>query len=230
VPGVGVVLMPGRTPLFSGQGRWILNESYAPLPLLLAAASADPAGPWRQMARDLPLWLQKASPSGFAMNWVEWSAGRFTAVAGPDVLGAGAGAVGEGNGSYDAIRVYLWAGMTDPKTPGGMKILSIFAPMARLLAQGQRPPEVVSPDGEVLSQNSPVGFAAALMPFLLRSGDPAAAEAELERVNAQVDRSTGLLDADPRYYDQNLALFALGWKQNRFYFATDGRLRVRWRR
>ncbi|MGC9198003.1 MAG: cellulose synthase complex periplasmic endoglucanase BcsZ [Acidobacteriaceae bacterium] len=233
VPGLGVVLMPGRTTLFSDHGRWILNESYSPLPLLLAAASADAAGPWRQMATDLPPWLQQASPSGFAMNWVEWSMGKFTAVADPSVLRAAtaAGAApAHGYGSYDAIRVYLWAGITDPRTPGAAKILSIFAPMARLLAQGQRPPEIVSPGGAVLSPNSPVGFAAALMPFLLRSGDPAAAAAELHRVNAQVDRSTGLLDADPRYYDQNLALFALGWKQNRFHFAADGRLRVPWSR
>ena len=225
-PGLGAVLMPGPTQLFSGPGRWILNESYAPLPLLMAAALADPAGPWREMAANLPEWLQQASPSGFAMNWVEWSHGRFTAIANPGPAGAGAGGVGYG--SYDAIRVYLWAGMTNPKTSGAGKILSIFAPMARLLAQGQPPPEVVSPTGEVLSKNSPVGFAAALAPFLQLSGEGAAAVAEQQRVNAQFQRTTGLLGADPHYYDQNLALFAQGWWQRRFRFSADGRLQVRW--
>ncbi len=227
-PGLGPVLMPGPAQLFSGPGRWILNESYAPLALLLAAAQTDPAGPWREMAANLPMWLQQASPSGFAMNWVEWSNGRFTAIASPGPAGTGAG--GAGCGSYDAIRVYLWAGMTNPKTPGAGKILSIFAPMARLLAQGQPPPEVVSPTGAVLSRNSPVGFAAALEPFLLSSGEKAAATAEQQRVNAKFDHATGLLGADPRYYDQNLALFAQGWRQRRFRFRADGGLQVPWGR
>ncbi len=226
VPGVGAVLMPGPVRLFSGPGHWILNESYAPLPLLFAAAQADPGGPWRQMAADLPQWLAQASPSGFAMNWVEWSNAGFTTIERPGPDGTGAG--GAGSGSYDAIRVYLWAGMTNRKTPGAEKILSTLAPMARLLAKGERPPEIVSPSGVVLSGSSPAGFAAALEPFLLSSGETAAAGVEAQRVKAQFDRSTGLLGADPHYFDQNLALFALGWREGRYRFAPDGSLRVRW--
>jgi endoglucanase len=43
------------------------------------------------------------------------------------------------------------------------------------------------------------------------------------------DVSTGLYDSPPRYYDQNLALFATGWSEARFRFGTDGALIVPWK-
>jgi len=223
LPGAGAVLMPGRVTLFSTPDRWVLNESYLPLPLLVAAAHAAPKGPWQQIAIDLPDWLQRASPTGFAMDWVAYSNGEFSAVPNPGDASRPA------CGSYDAIRVYLWAGMTDKETPGAEEILHIFSPMARLLASTSTPPEMVSPSGTVLSTNSPVGFSAALVPFLLSSGEKSAAMTQLRSVKAHFDRQTGLLNRHPRYYDQNLALFGLGWQQQRFRFAPDGELRVRWK-
>jgi endoglucanase len=224
LPGDGSVLMPGRTELFSTADRWVLNESYSPLPLLVAAAHAEPEGPWRELAAALPGWLERASPSGFAMDWISYSKAGFSAIANPGDNSRGA------CGSYDAIRVYLWASITDPETPGVEKILRIFSPMAKLVARGERPPEVVSPSGEILSKNSPVGFSAALIPFLLSVGDKAGADAELEQVKAQFDKKTGLFGSRPRYYDQNLALFALGWQEQRYRFAADGALKVQWKK
>jgi len=223
LPENGTVLMPGRTELFSAADRWVLNESYSPLPLLVASSQAEPDGPWKEMAAALPDWLQQASPSGFAMDWTAYSKAGFSAIANPGDNSHGA------CGSYDAIRVYLWAGITDPETPGAGKILHTFSPMAKLAAGGKNPPEVISPDGEVLSRNSPVGFSAALIPFLAGMGSKADAEAQLLRVKSQFDRKTGLFGSRPRYYDQNLALFALGWQEQRFRFARDGALRVRWK-
>ena len=223
LPKVGTVLMPGRTELFSTADRWVLNESYSPLPLLVAAAHADPEGPWRKMASSLPGWLEEASPFGFAMDWVSDSNAGFSAIGNPGDTSRGA------CGSYDAIRVYLWAGMTDPETPGAEKILRTFSPMAKLVAGGERPPEAVSPSGEVLSKDSPIGFSAALIPFLASLGDKKAAIAEQQLVESQFDKKTGLIGLRPQYYDQNLALFALGWQQQRFRFAPDGALRVPWK-
>jgi endoglucanase len=223
LPGAGPALMPGRVELFSTPGRWVLNESYLPLPLLVAAAHAAPEGPWKQIAADLPDLLQRASPAGFAMDWVAYSNNEFFAVPNPGDASRPA------CGSYDAIRVYLWAGMTDKDTPGAEKILQTFSPMARLIASSPAPPEMVSPQGAVLSRNAPVGFSAALIPFLLSSGEKSTAMTQLRLVEAQFDHQTGLLNKYPRYYDQNLALFGLGWQENRFRFAPDGELRVRWK-
>lgn len=223
IPGAGLVLMPGRVELFSTPGRWVLNESYLPLPLLFAAAHSAPDGPWEQLAMALPDWLQRASPAGFAMDWVEYSRGEFLAAPNPSDMARPA------CGSYDAIRVYLWAGMTNAGTPGAGKILKTFSPMARLMVSSSAPPEVVSPSGAVLSKNAPIGFSAALIPFLLSSGEKSAARSQLRLVEGQFDRQTGFLNKHIEYYDQNLALFGLGWQEQRFWFAPDGELRVRWK-
>jgi len=223
LPGTGPILAPGRVELFSTPGRWVLNESYLPLPLLIAAAHAAPDGPWKQMATALPGWLERASPAGFAMDWVEEYNGSFAPTRNPGDSSRPA------CGSYDAIRVYLWAGLTDKETPGAERILQVFAPMAKLMKSRAMPPELVAPNGVVLSKSSPVGFSAALLPFLAASGDSAGAKEQLRLVTAQLDPKTGLLGTHPRYYDQNLALFGLSWQEQRFRFAPDGELRVRWK-
>ena len=225
LPSVGPVLMPGRVELFAKGGRWIINPSYMPLPLLFASSHAAPDGPWRQMATALPDWLRRASPTGYAMDWVVYDDDKlgFSPSSDPGDPSRSA------RGSYDAIRVYLWAGMTAKETPGSAKLLEIFAPMARLMRNDPEPPETVSPHGAVLSQSAPPGFSAAILPFLASSGEKVAAAAQLHLVTAELDKQTGLLGIPPRYYDQNLALFGLGWQEQRFRFNPDGTLRVRWK-
>jgi endo-1,4-beta-D-glucanase Y len=225
LPQVGAVLLPGQYGFHPDSNCWVLNPSYMPLPLLLAAKRVDPQGPWNSMASALPGWLEQASPSGFAMDWVEYTNGKgFSAVSEPGNASRPAG------GSYDAIRVYLWAGMTPRESPGAGKLLEIFAPMASFVKMHLSPPEIVRPDGSISSTGAPPGFSAAVMPFLLSSGEKSAATLQLRNVLAQIDSSTGLLGEPPQYYDQNLALFALGWQQQRFQFAPDGTLRVQWKK
>lgn len=226
LPNVGPVLMPGRVELFAKGDRWVVNPSYMPLPLLCAASHASPDGPWKQMATALPTWLRRASPSGFAMDWVAYedeTKSSFSATSNPGDPSQTA------RGSYDAIRVYMWAGMTAKETPGAATMLAIFAPMARLMRTDPAPPETVSPDGTVVSHAAPPGFSAAMVPFLASSGEKMASAAQLHLVTAEFDRQTGLLGIPPRYYDQNLALFGLGWQEQRFRFNPDGTLRVRWK-
>ena len=226
LPNVGPVLMPGRVDLFAKGDRWVINPSYMPLPLLCAAAHAAPDGPWKLMASALPDWLRRASPGGYAMDWVVYEdATKLSFYPANDPGDPSRTA----RGSYDAIRVYLWAGMTAKETPGAAKLLEIFAPMARVMLNDPGPPEAISPDGVVLSRSSPPGFSAALVPFLASSGDRMTAAAQLHLVTARFDRQTGLLGIPPRYYDQNLALFGLGWQEQRFRFNPDGTLRVRWK-
>jgi endo-1,4-beta-D-glucanase Y len=199
-----------------------LNPSYLPLPLLFAASQFELKGPWRQMALELPNLMQRASPSGFAMDWVQCGPEGLVASSEPGRPSKNA------RGSYDAIRVYLWAGMTAKETPGAEKMLQIFAPMSHYVRTHSGPPEIVASDGRILSASAPVGFSAALVPFLWSSGDKTSAAALKKMATAEFSESTGLLGSPARYYDQNLALFALGWQEQRFQFAPDGTLRVRW--
>lgn len=223
VPHAGTVMVPGRSGFQHGDA-WILNPSYLPLPLLFAMSHFDPGGPWRQMALNLPVWLKQASPAGFAMDWVKCEAGGFSASSGP------AGTPGPGRGSYDAIRVYLWAGMTSKKTPGATDLLALFAPMLRYVKAHMLPPESVAAGGTVLSTQAPMSFLAALIPFAVSSGSAALATQMRGTVTSQISRSTGLLGSPAKYYDQNLALFALGWQEQHFSFAPDGTLRVPWKK
>jgi endoglucanase len=225
LPQIGTVLLPGPHGFHPDGSRWILNPSYMPLPLLLAAKHVDPKGPWSSMATALPEWLPQASPSGFAMDWVEYTNGKgFSTVSAPGEALRPAG------GSYDAIRVYLWAGMTAQESPGAAKIVQTFSPMASYVKAHLSPPEVVSSEGSISSTASPSGFLAAVAPFLSASGEKAAANVQFRNVLALIEPSTGLLGEPPQYYDQNLALFALGWHEQRFRFASDGTLRVQWKK
>jgi endoglucanase len=114
--------------------------------------------------------------------------------------------------------------------PGAGKLLEIFAPMAQLVKTRPILPESIYPKGGVSNNAAPASFQAALLPLLWSSGDKLSANVQQRDVVAQFDRETGLLGAEPRYYDQNLALFALGWQEQRFRFAPDGALRVRWKK
>ncbi|MBT9330117.1 cellulose synthase complex periplasmic endoglucanase BcsZ [Paracidobacterium acidisoli] len=222
IPNVGTVLLPGRTGFHTEAGRWILNPSYLPLPLLTAADHFAPGGPWRQMAQALPGWLQQTSPAGYAMDWVECGVKSCFPAGGP--------AGGTARGSYDAIRVYLWAGMTDRQTPEAARLEKVFAPAFQYVKTHPAPPEIVAADGNVVSASVPVSFSAVFIPFFRSSGDRVTVSRLEQNVLAQFDPSSGLLGTPPRYYDQNLALFVFGWQEQKFRFAPDGTLRVPWKK
>src|SRR5208282_1022080 len=81
-----------------------------------------------------------------------------------------ADAVAAGNidavGSYDAIRVYLWAGMISPSDPMRASVLNAVPAMSAWLANHDAPPEKVSQDGIPAQKDGPVGFSAAVLPYL----------------------------------------------------------------
>lgn len=133
-------------------------------------------------------------------------------------------------GSYDAIRVYLWAGMLDPAAHGRSAVLNSLAGMGAYLADHGTPPEKVDADGTPLAQDGPVGFSAAVLPYLSALPNTAkAVEEQRARLSAQVDPATGLYGKDPAYYDQNLTLFATGFLAEKFRFSARGELMVEWK-
>jgi len=224
VPHAGPVMIPGKTGFHRGSDEWVLNPSYLPLPLLFAANHYAPQGPWKQMALNLPRWLAQAHPVGFAMDWVKCDAKGCSPAVWPE------NSSGPARGSYDAIRVYLWAGMTAKETPGAAKVLEMFSPMLRFVKAHSVSPESVTADGTILSASGPASFSAALIPFAVSSGEQGVAGRLQQNVEAEISKTTGLLGNPPAYYEQNLALFGLGWQEHRFWFAPDGTLRVQWKK
>ncbi|KAF1021382.1 MAG: Endoglucanase [Paracidovorax wautersii] len=209
LPGFGPMLLPGPTG-FNLPGRvWRLNPSYLPVPLLRRLAAEDPKGPWSVLAANTRRLLEGAAVQGFVADWVGYRA---------PLVGAGGFVVDpvQGDvGSYDAIRCYLWAGMT---APGGMR---------QALAQsGGMPPEKVAVQTGQANGTGPLGFSAALLPYLRALGDDRLYQGQLRRVRSQLpEDGAGEL---PVYYDMVLSLFALGWVEGRYRFLPDGRLALPW--
>jgi endoglucanase len=227
LPGLGRSLLPGAQGFALDSQRWRLNPSYLPLFLArwLAMRSADRR--WQELLASNLRLLRESAPRGFAPDWAWYQDGAATTVQGAtraDRAGfdPAPAAAADRIGSYDAVRVYLWLGITAPADPARAGLLSHFAPMADQVERGGSPPRSVEVfDGSVQGVG-PAGFSAALLPFL----------DALERASAARDQARRLLEqpvpADA-YYEQALSLFALGWRERRYALAADGSLVPAWR-
>ncbi len=231
LPGFGIMLMPGPTSLFVHNQTWMLNPSYVPLFLFDRFQEIDPAGPWGAIAMNIPSLLRQSVRHGFVMDWMEYvPSDGFYPVAGPLALQPGKSQVAA-LGSYDAIRVYLWAGMLDGAGQTRTDLVGTISGMASYLANHGTPPEKVSAEGVPQEQDGPVGFSAAVLPYLRALPDMSKTSAQQRvRMGEQLDPSTGLYGIDPAYYDQNLVLFATGFLNARFRFGAHGELNVEWTR
>jgi endoglucanase len=151
ISGFGAALLPGAKGFHNGD-VYRLNASCLPLQLFIQLGQELPEGPWQQVATQIPDILRGSSPNGFASDWAEFKPGK--------------GLTPASLGSYDAIRVYLWAGMLDPATRDVDAVLKALPGMAGYLHANAIPPSQVKPDGTVVNAKSPVGFSAALLPYL----------------------------------------------------------------
>ena len=206
---------------------WTLNPSYMPLFLFQRLAKVDPSGPWQQITFGIPRMLEGSARHGYAMDWVNY-------IPGDGFFPAPAMATGNKDsdvpgGSYDAIRVYLWAGMLDQKATARSTMLSSLSGMRAYIVTHGIPPERVAADGAVIENHAPVGFSAAVIPFLLAVGEHAAANTQSDRLKHERVAADGLYGRDQRYYDQNLALFSQGWTDGLFHFDASGQLQLRWK-
>lgn len=248
LPGFGMMLMPGPTALFAHKGTWTVNPSYLPLFIFHRFSSIQPAGPWDAIAGNIPRLLRQSSRHGFAMDWADYvpSDGFYPAPApgaaqpsqDPKADPKDPQKAGQANdpkadpapalGSYDAIRVYLWAGMLDEgQTRNDM--IGAISGMGSYVGNRGAPPEKVNDQGVPLDQDGPVGFSAAVLPYLavFPNAEKAATQQRI-RMSSQLDPTTGLYGKNPAYYDQNLILFATGFLDERFRFGPRGELKLEW--
>ena len=228
LPGFGLMLLPGPTG-FQHDQTWTLNPSYLPIFVFQRLAAVDPAGPWKQIASNIPQVLEQSARHGFAMDWIGYFPGDgFYPVTAQK---PGAPELDAGGGSYDAIRVYLWAGMMDGRGEARTNLVNALPAMSAYLANHDAPPEKVSDLGVPLAQDGPVGFSAAVLPYLRAFPDLSKLSTrQIIRMNLMKDSATGLYGKDATYYDQNLALFATGFLDGRFRFGPGGELKVEWKR
>jgi endo-1,4-beta-D-glucanase Y len=232
--GFGPMLVPAPLGFHPDKDIWILNPSYLPVPLLSAASKAQPSGPWKSIAHGLPSLVCQGSGKGFAMDWISYKTGEgFAPAVAPGPAPTAASGAAQGvvpTGSYDAIRVYLWAGLSQDSSPSSRKVLGCIQGMADYLEDHPEPPEVVDAKGTILKEKGSIGFSAAVLPYLDKLHRHKALLAQQQRLAQHLNEALGLYGEDPYYYDQNLALFAQGWQEHRYRFDQDGSLRVGWKR
>ena len=237
VPGLGTTLLSGAVGFHPDDSTWILNPSYLPPFILAHLAKVQPTGPWATVLDSLDPMLSDGSAGGFAMDWV--TAGNSGIRPGLSPMQRTAinklDAPFQGKldttpiGSYDAIRVYLWLGLADPATPGLHNLLSHVNGMAAYLKDHVTPPQIVDSAGRIVDTNAPPGFSAAVVPYLTAVGLKTQARVQMDRLSATRDASSGLYGKNGSYYDQNLALFATGWSEQRFRFDKEGKLNPKWK-
>jgi endoglucanase len=173
--GLGPMLLPGPHGFQTG-GTTRLNPSYLPLPVLRALAAEAPSGPWASIAANAYTLVKTTAPRGFSPDWAAWRDGRF-------IVDPKSGDVG----SYDAIRVYLWAGLTDASDPLAKPWLDAVGGMREQIAKTGVPPERVMTTSGVAQGEAPLGFWGALLPYLRAFNDARAvnlAQTHLAALNA----------------------------------------------
>lgn len=213
LPGLGLTLLPGPMGFHSSPDEWRVNPSYMPLQVLRGIAGSLPDDArWQRLAESASAVLVGSAPLGFAPDWARYRTGQGFL---PDLDTPA-------KGSYDAIRVYLWAGMLDAGAPDATKLSARFKPFADYIAAHDAPYESIDvTDGRAKGTGN-AGFSAAAVPFLAALGQSAAAQ-------AQADRARSLEARDPPgYYSSVLMLFGLGWRDGLYRFKADGMLAVRW--
>ena len=218
--GLGAMLLPwpqsvARPPVYR------LNPSYLPLQLLRRFQQEDAQGPWTEIADNTVRMLGAVSPHGFAPDWCAWSSERREFVADPDKSTVG---------SYDAIRVYLWAGMLNAQDPARPALLSTLFGPRRLLEQAKGAlPEYVDTSTGVGRGTGNVGYAAAVLPYLRAQGLTAPLAAQSARVQERTAPAPPGTTPPLPYYERMLILFGQGWLDGRFAFARGGQLQPQWR-
>ncbi|WP_144410265.1 cellulose synthase complex periplasmic endoglucanase BcsZ [Chromobacterium vaccinii] len=210
LPGLGPTLLPGREG-FRKPGLTRLNPSYLPPQLVARMAHALPGSGWSALRGTSQRMLLESAPAGFAPDWIAYRNGFV------------ADDASKASGSYNAIRVYLWAGMLAPDAPGRAALLARLKPMAALVAKTGLPPEMVDTRNGKAQGSGPIGFSMALLPFLQAQGDQAALQTQQLRAEA-----VPLSERPDAYYDHVLALFGQGWQQARYRFKAGGEVAPAW--
>ena len=212
----GLVLLPGPVGFKLDKNRFRINPSYLPEFMFTYFAAVDPQGPWQSLWDD----YMRVAPKAFSANvapdlFVVDSKG----VVMPDTER-------EHSGSYDAIRVYLWAGMSVPQNAHLLGMLSGYAALTRKLGA---PPEKVNPQTGAATKldYSPIGFSGAVLPYLKALDEQSALEMQRERLRTAALRAKN--GEITHYYDQMLILFGAGWLEGRYRFDGDGQLHPKWK-
>lgn len=203
VRGLGRVLLPANVG-FEKNGDVVLNPSYYPISLLKGLERVDPF--WHEVRLASLRVLYRSAESGFSPDWVAF--GQRWGTRNRD----------EGSvGSWNAIRVYLWAGLMSPEDPDALRLKVALRPMLDVTRAAYYTPEDTDTAANTVSTSGPLAFSACLLPWLKNEKAGAYIRSGLAQM--------ALTGED--YYRSVLALFAMGFDEGRYAFDEDGSLWLR---
>lgn len=208
------VLLPGPAG-FVAEDAVRLNPSYVPPFQLHYLSERDPDGPWADILAEHARALSTIAPNGLPPDWVRLGPEGYV----PDQETGT-------RGSYDAIRVFLWAALRVPGLDALTAMREALAPSVPIIRAHGRMPERWDVATGHVSGDGPPGFQLIGAAWLESMGSQDLADQLASR--AQDTRLGGLYGRPARYYDQVLALFAQGYRQGRYRFDEAGRLLPAW--
>ncbi len=212
LPNLGLSLLPGPHGFEFDNTRWKLNPSYVPLFILKQLSQLYPNSPWQQLHDSSAKMIIESSPRGLSPDWVMYQAdkGFYHDKTTTDI------------GSYNAIRVYLWAGMMADDAPFRNELITHFKPMSNhVINKAKAPLNVYAKTGKA-ERIGPLGFDAALLPLL-------ATYKETQTMTAiQQQLMVDTTFTKTRYYDSVLYLFGIGAVNKLYNIDQFGKLIPRW--
>lgn len=198
---------------------WRLNPSYTPPQLLARFRALHPV--WKDIMIHNQRMLIEGAPTGLAPDWLIWDENDgFKFDRQRSDTGQSAGSIG----SYDAIRVYLWIGMLADDDPNKKILINHYSTILKLMTTDKLnglPPEKVDVINRsiITDHAGPLGFSAALLPFLQQTPD--LLEIQRRRLESQP------ITADA-YYTSVLRLFGQGFDEHYYRFNRQGELLPAW--
>lgn len=220
VAGLGRALLPGKTGFVNADGSVKLNPSYAPAFVLARLAEAWPEDArWAEMYLANQQFLLGSARAGLYPDWINYQNGM---------------PVEDSNlqeGDFDAIRVYLWLGISPDSDPILASLRHLVKPFTDAIFKAQAVPLAWNPKAGSLSNDSgPKGFQWALRPLLdLQSHEDQGKKSVLK--NWQLADLTALKSNEDwreyGYYSGALSLFAQGVLSGKYAIRNNGKLYLR---
>ena len=210
VPELGYFLLPASTGFVNKNNSITLNPSYVPMQLMDYFYTYLSDDRWRSLQQTSLLLTMESSLRGFSPDWIDFNIDNKK-FENPTV------------GSYNAIRVYLWAGMLSPESEHWPILKLHFAKSVQFVNKLKAVPESINTNLLAYNNLGNIGFDISFLPLITRLK-----YAELEQAMLAKIENSDLFTSDS-YYQSVLALYGLGWTEKRFKFSANGQLIVSWK-
>ncbi|MFA0440333.1 endo-1,4-D-glucanase [Vibrio sp. 10N.286.49.C2] len=210
VPGVRQ-LVPGKYG-FEVDKAVKLNPSYVPMPLLAKFVHSSTDKRWTELWSGSRELLLRSQVFGVSPDWILYDGQDYYFDNETD-----------DQGSYNAIRTYMWAGMMPRTMEGREQLLKTLRPFVNQIRTEQSIPLTTFAQSGKSRGSAPVGFTAAMIPLLVANEDD-----ELAQIFATKTKQQLQTKRDDEYYNNVLAWFGMSWYNKRFRFDDHGELILPW--